>query len=179
MPAALLSLILNPRVLGVLGIVALLAGIGVQTLKLNAAVANEKLAKSQLASLQAQERAAAAHSAEVAHTQQEITKAVTGHEAAQQAHIVYVTRTIHDQITVAVPPPVDVFLNNGWVRLYNASAAGVSPVSPSPGEPDASPSAVKASDALSVTIDNFAECHTDQARLTDLQSWVRQVTAVQ
>lgn len=179
MLAAFATLLTNRWVLGLLGVGLMVAAIGIQTARLNHAKGDLQTVRTQLASLKAQEAAAAAHAAQVARTQAGIGKAVSGHQAAIQTHIVTVTKTLIQQVPYAVPPPVDVFLNNGWVRVADASALGMSPAPATSGKPDDAPSAVKTSDALRWVIDNNGTCHENAAELTDLQSWVQQVTAAQ
>jgi hypothetical protein len=85
-----------------------------------------------------------------------------------------ITKVIHDnnnQIQSEIPTLADTaVLSSGWLRLYNASASGTVP-GPTSGT-DATPSGVKATDALSTIADNNAICNLNAKELSGLQGFI-------
>lgn len=62
-------------------------------------------------------------------------------------------------------------LDNRWVRLHDAAAAGSLP--PAAGGTDAAPSGLTAAAALPGITGNYGTCRETADRLTALQAWVR------
>jgi hypothetical protein len=90
-----------------------------------------------------------------------------------------VTRTLIEKVPTYVSPPTDVRFPVPWgyVRLHDAAAVGddLSAAAPSAARPDGAASNVKVSEAASVVVANYGSCRADQARLAELQAWVRQM----
>lgn len=137
----------------------------------------------QLASLRAQEAAAGRHAAAVAVAQAAITAAASARQGVVQTQIQWRTRTLLKEITVAIPPAVDMRfpLSVGFVRWHDAAARGVDlSESPAPaGQPDDAASLVKPSDLAAVIGGNYGSCRADAGQLSDLQDWVRKTLAAQ
>lgn len=58
----------------------------------------------------------------------------------------------------------------GWVRLHDAAA--LARVPGAPGEPDARPSGITATDSLPVITGNYEACSENRQQLIDLQGWI-------
>lgn len=136
---------------------------------------------SRIAAYNAAERAAQAHAEIVATHDAQITTAAARHDATAQQAIVIRYRTITNEVHDVVTPAIDARypLPVGFVRVHDAAALGLdlsaSSTAARPADDTASP--IKASDALSVIVGNYGECHVDQQRLIDLQSWASAVYA--
>lgn len=135
----------------------------------------------QLASLRAQEAAAARHAASVAAAQAAITAAASAHQAAVQTQIQWRTRTLIQQVPYAVPPSADPLLSNGWVRVHDAAlgSADLSETAPASAVADAAASEFKSSAALVRVLGNYGVANSCRAQLIGLQDWLRQVEAAQ
>lgn len=95
--------------------------------------------------------------------------------AEQQVKIQTVTRTLIEKVPTYVnQDPLRLNVSNGFVRLYNASALGVSEVPNGSGGTDDQPSTVTDASILTTTIGNYGICHDTETRLALLQDWVRQ-----
>lgn len=136
----------------------------------------------QLADLKAQEAAAGKRSVRIVKAQTAITHQAEAKEQVAQDHIRVVTRTLIKEIPGAIPSSVDrgFPLSVGWVRFHDAAALGLdlSAAAGPPGLADDVASPVKSSDAAATIAGNYGACHETAERLTALQDWVRQVTAV-
>lgn len=93
---------------------------------------------------------------------------------ARQVEIRTVTRTIVQKVTEYVPAKADAacVVPRGFVVLHDAAARGVPPLPGTASGAD-EPSDVPLSSVASTVADNYGACHADQARLGDLQSWLR------
>lgn len=129
----------------------------------------------QLASLKAQEAAAQARTVKLVAEQGQITKAASAQETAVQT--VIRTRTI--TLTREVPTYVsslsdaDCTVPVGFVRLHDASAAGLPAVPESAGKPNDAPSGVKLSTVAETVVGNYGAANANAAQLEGLQAWVR------
>lgn len=82
-----------------------------------------------------------------------------------QKEIQYVTKEV---AVNTVPDRVE--LSNGWVSTHDASARGHLPDAAR--SADASPSGVKANQALGVVVDNYGTCQQIRTQLITLQDWI-------
>ena len=101
-------------------------------------------------------------------TRAAITPPIVQKEAAAQAQIRTVTKTIIKEVPTYVKD-TDCPVPGGFRVLYDAAAHGVIP-DPS-GIADAAPAAL--ADVASTTVENFGTYHEVAERLTALQEWVR------
>ena len=98
----------------------------------------------------------------------------------RQVEIRTVTQTLIREVPIYVTAETDrrYLVPVGLVRLHDAAALGLPSALPDPtGRADDAPSAVAASTFGSTVADNYGTCRADQARLGDLQEWVRQQAA--
>lgn len=116
--------------------------------------------------------------------QADVTSEVEARATETQVQIRTVTQTIIKEVPIYVPAEADArfALPAGLVRVHDAAATG-QPLSEPSGEPDDAARNLEASDIapswLAATIaENYGTCHADQARLGDLQDWVRRQQAV-
>lgn len=109
--------------------------------------------------------------AEIANVKERIvTKYVDRVKVIKEKEYVY-----RDQAINVVPDRTE--LSNGWVSVHDAAASG-SDDADSTGASDATPSGVKANQALAVVTDNYAACHANAEQLSSLQEYVREVEKV-
>ena len=101
---------------------------------------------------------------------QVVTKYIDRIKVIKEKEYVY-----RDQAINVVPDRTD--LSNGWVSVHDAAAAG-NPDADSTRAADATPSGVKANQALAVVTDNYSACHENAEQLTALQEYVREVQKV-
>ena len=116
--------------------------------------------------------------------QADVTRAVEARSTRTQVQIRTVTQTIIKEVPIYVPAEADLrfALPVGLVRVHDAAAAG-HPLSEPSGEPDDAAGNLEPSDIapsrLAATIaENYGTCRSDQARLGDLQDWVRRQQTV-
>lgn len=116
--------------------------------------------------------------------QADVTSEVETRAAETQVQIRTVTQTIIKEVPIYVPAEADTryALPVGLVRVHDAAATG-RPLSEPSGEPDDATGNLEPSDIapswLAATIaENYGVCRLDQARLGDLQDWVRRQQAV-
>lgn len=116
--------------------------------------------------------------------QGDVTSAVEARAAETQVQIRTVTQTIIKEVPIYVTAEADArfALPAGLVRVHDAAATG-QPLSEPSGQPDDAARNLEASDIapswLAATIaENYGTCRSDQARLADLQDWVRRQQAV-
>jgi hypothetical protein len=173
------ALLSSPKILAGIGLLLVLALLGIQTARLDHAKSDLKRARAELASLQAQEAAAAARTAKVTATQAKVTTAAGEALAASQTRIRTVTQTILKEVPVAVLPSVDPMLPGGWLRLYNASALGVPPAAAAAGGADDAHAGLRASDALAGIVVNNGACLANADKGAKLQAWLTGVLAAQ
>lgn len=103
------------------------------------------------------------------------TKAVQAVEKVR-TNTIYLTKEIHD----AIPPAVDnrCVVPVGFVRLHDASAAGLSSVPDPAGLSDESASGVPISAVAETVVANYGIGRENAAELTGLQDWIRAMQAV-
>jgi hypothetical protein len=106
-----------------------------------------------------------------------VTKTVVVHDAVAQTKIRTVTQTLLKEVPFAVPASLDPILSSGWVRVHDDAVVGAVSLPGAAGPADDSPSGVDASAALTNDVTNYGACRATAQRLTDLQAWVRGVTA--
>lgn len=85
------------------------------------------------------------------------------------------TTTIEKEVTRYVeskPLALACLLDNRWLRLHDAAAAGAVP--PAAGPADGAAGTVTAAAALPAITSNYAAAHRNAARLEALQGWVRE-----
>jgi hypothetical protein len=103
-------------------------------------------------------------------------------EAAAQKAIHDRNTVLNKEIPRVLTPAVDLAfaLPVGFVRIHDAAAADVelSSVPLPAGLSDGSASPVEISRAAAVIADNYAECHLDAERLTQLQDWAAAVVKI-
>lgn len=116
--------------------------------------------------------------------QADVTSEVEARASETQVQIRTVTQTIIKEVPIYVPAEADTryALPVGLVRVHDAAATGQPLPEPS-GEPDDAARNLEPSDIapswLAATIaQNYGTCLSDQARLGDLQEWVRRQQAV-
>ncbi|PHV10416.1 hypothetical protein [Chitinimonas sp. BJB300] len=99
------------------------------------------------------------------------------HEVGR-AHDRVIYRTIEKEVIryVANPSHVVCRLDPEWVRHHDVAALSVIPGTAS--SVDAAASALTSDDALVTVTRNYAACQDNARQLTDLQTWVRQQTAI-
>lgn len=162
-------LLKNPLVLAFLVIAALSVAVVVEH---GAAVK----ARTALAGLEAQEKAAGAAAARLETQRASASAAIGAADAKAQTIIRTVTRTITTEIPAHVTLATDARypLPVGFVRLHDAGALGldVSAVPDPAGRPDDAASPIAASVAVGVIVGNYGLCRETAGRLTDLQAWV-------
>lgn len=131
----------------------------------------------QLASIEAQLVAAAAHSRAVTAEQGAITVSSAQHEQAAQTAIQTRYRTIIKEVPTYVTPQIDSSYPLSWafVRVHDAAALGVdvSAISLPAGQSDAGASTVAPSALADIIAGNYGSCHANAKQLTALQAWVR------
>lgn len=116
--------------------------------------------------------------------QADVSAAIDTRATQTQVQIRTVTQTIIKEVPVYVPAEVDAryALPVGLVRLHDAAATG-SPL-PNPTRQFDDPawnlaaSDIPPSGLGTVIVENYGTCRADQARLADLQDWVRQQAQV-
>jgi hypothetical protein len=138
-------------------------------------------ADAQLAAYAKAEKDAQARAARINTAEAKVTVQAQTHEAAAQARIVYVYRTLQAEIPHVLTPALDRSfpLSVGFVRVHDAAALGVSLASlPDPtGQPDDAASRVAPSDLGAVIAGNYGRCQADAEQLSALQQWIRDQTA--
>jgi hypothetical protein len=152
-------------------ILVLVAALGVQTWRIDRLKAEPVKA----------ENHALKAAAKKEHKADGVTARIGETSAATVSHIEYRTRTLIQKVPVYVTPATDARFGNlpwGFVRLHVSAVSGVDPVSIAPGEPDDAPSTVAVSNVLAVDVSNAGSCRADQARMSELQDWIRQQQAV-
>lgn len=138
---------------------------------------------SDLATLKAQEAAAARRAAAVTQAQANVSTAVGAQQAAAQAVIVRWRTRFISEIPSVVTPALDRSfpLSVGWVRGHDAAARGVDLSGlpdPAAGADDA-PSSVKPSDALAVLAGNYAVCRAALTQDAGWRDWWQREAAAQ
>jgi hypothetical protein len=120
------------------------------------------------------------HVVAVVQKQAAITSAVGIAAQAEHDKIVYRTQTLTKEVTVYVPAAADrqCVINAGFVKLWNASASGVSTLPDAASELDARSSGVALSDVETADIANHGAALANAAELTALQDWIRQQQTV-
>lgn len=109
--------------------------------------------------------------AEIANVKERIvTKYVDRVRVIKEKEYVY-----RDKATNVVPDRVE--LSNGWVSVHDAAAIGSEDADDARAA-DATPSGVKANQALAVITDNYSACRANAEQLTALQEYVREVQKV-
>lgn len=116
--------------------------------------------------------------------QADASAAIDTRATQTQVQIRTVTQTIIKEVPVYVPAEADAryALPVGLVRLHDAAATG-SPL-PDPARQSHDPawnlaaSGIPPSGLGTVIVENYGTCRADQARLADLQDWVRQQATV-
>lgn len=111
--------------------------------------------------------------------QQAVTASVAAeHEAKrEQDRVIY--RTINHEViryVQASTPAARCQLDVGWLRLHDAAA--LSTIPGSPGESDAPPSGISASDALETIVGNYETGNETRQQLIDLQHWITEQRAI-
>lgn len=136
-----------------------------------------------LASLKAQEAAAARRAAAVTKAQANVSAAAGAQQDAAQAVITRWRTRFIPEIHNVVTPALDAGfpLSVGWVRAHDAAARGVDLSGPADaaGQPDDTASGVRPSDAIATIAGNYASCRADAARLAGWQKWWRDEAAAQ
>lgn len=116
--------------------------------------------------------------------QADVTAEVDARANETQVQIRTVTQTIIKEVPIYVPAEVDArfVLPAGLVRVHDAAASGDPLPQPPGGSDDAawhSEASPVAPSELAVTVaENYGTCRADQARLADLQDWVRRQAAL-
>lgn len=127
--------------------------------------------------LEAQIKAAGQHSVRIEVAQNTITQKAAPVEAAAQAKIQFIYKTIHDEVPTYVTPQIDRTypLSNQFVRVLDAGALGLdlSKISLPAGQSDDSTSPVTSSIVASNQIDDDKICYETSERLSGLQAWIR------
>lgn len=111
--------------------------------------------------------------------QGEVTERVVVQYRDRVVHDAGITTTITQEVTKYVegkPLALACMLDNRWVRLHDASAAGVVP--PPPDGTDAAPGGVSAAAALPTVTENYARANRNAARLSALQKWADEQSRV-
>ncbi|THD80643.1 MAG: hypothetical protein E7812_07895 [Phenylobacterium sp.] len=112
----------------------------------------------------------------------DVSTAAAARDAQAQTQIRYVTRTQIKETPTYVDAATDAAFGVpvGLVRVHDAAALGldVSAVPDPAGRADGDASSVAASDLGRAIIANYGECRADQARLAELQDWLRKQVLV-
>jgi hypothetical protein len=101
-------------------------------------------------------------------------------EQAAQDRIVLVTKTIVEKVPTYVTPEADArcVIPVGFLRLHDAAAAGLPPVSEATGKPDDAPSGVELHTVTETVVGNYGVANSNAEKLGALQEWLRQQAAV-
>jgi hypothetical protein len=112
--------------------------------------------------------------------QERVTTRVVTRYVQGAERIRTVTRTIDREIPIALPPETDRSypLPRGLIRLHDAAALGVPPVSDPSGGLDAEPSPVTTSQLAAAFTDNYGAYRECALRLESLQEWVKEQQAL-
>lgn len=105
-------------------------------------------------------------------TERVVYRYITRQAAARE-----VTRTVLQEVPHVVTVEVDRSFGSvpvGFVRLFDAGAAGVPSVPDPAGRADDAASGVALSAVLSTAIENDGICHLNAGQLVALQEWVRE-----
>lgn len=105
-----------------------------------------------------------------------ITYNVSAQADAKIAEIKTITKTLILKVPEYVSPQADAacVVPRGFVRLHDAAASGVPPVSDPTGQPNDAPSGVAISRVGSTVADNYGTCRVQAAQLEAVQSWIEQ-----
>jgi hypothetical protein len=137
----------------------------------------------QLGALRAREAAAARRAGRIERDQADASSRIADQDLAAQVRIRTVTRTLVQEVPIAMPPSVDrAFpLSVGFVRLHDAAARGLdlSDIAAPAGAPDSAAAGVAASDAAGAIAANYGDCRADAQELADWQRWYAALTAAQ
>ena len=109
-------------------------------------------------------------------TQDGASAASSRTDAVEQVKIVTVTKTILKKVPVYVTKEADAkcVIPVGFVRLLDAAASGVPPVSDSSGKSNDDPAGTELSTVVGAAVEDFGTCRGTRQALIDLQKWVKE-----
>ena len=137
--------------------------------------------KAKMGDLIEAENAARLRALQIAANQVAITAKAQADEAAAQARIITVTRTITKEIPLVITPAIDrgYPLSVGFVRLWNASALGVDlpDAGYAPGLANDATAPTPASSFAGTFVASNGNARANAEQLAALQAWVRTTQA--
>ncbi|HUO91856.1 MAG TPA: hypothetical protein VMU22_02995, partial [Rhizomicrobium sp.] len=119
---------------------------------------------------------AAETAADVQKRQDAVTLNIALANAGAQERVRTVTRTILERVPIYVSPEADhaCVVPNGFVRLFDAAAAGTDPASlpGTAGESDGAASGIALSEVAALSAEHDAQYHATAEQLKALEAWV-------